>query len=96
MNLDLRIPMGLMFLLVGLILTVYGMVTMGSPIYARSLGIDANLDWGMVLLIFGAAMFTLGRRNQRRLDRELARELARETAKDPMKLQQPGTARRGH
>jgi hypothetical protein len=88
MNLDLRIPMGLMFLLVGLILTIYGMVTMGSPIYTHSMGMDVNLDWGIVLLAFGAIMFTLGRRNQRRLDKELAKE--------PSKPQQPGTVRRGH
>jgi len=88
MNLDLRIPMGLMFLLVGLILTVYGMVTLNSPIYQRSLGYDANLYWGMVLLIFGAIMLTLGRRNQRRLDREAASQ--------PAKPKKPGTVRRGH
>ena len=88
MNLDLRIPMGLMFLIVGLILTVYGMVTMGSPIYARSLGMNANLDWGLVLLAFGAIMFVLGRRNQRRIEKELASA--------PVKAQQPGTVRRGH
>ena len=50
MNLDLRVPMGLLFTLVGLILSVYGEVTAGSPIYARSLGYNANLDWGLVLL----------------------------------------------
>jgi hypothetical protein len=84
MNLDLRIPMGLMFTLVGLILTVYGMVTQGSVIYARSLGINANLDWGLVLLVFGGAMFILGRRGQRRAEKE------------PVKLAESGTVRRGH
>jgi ABC-type Fe3+-siderophore transport system permease subunit len=87
MNLDLRIPMGLMFTLVGLILTVFGMVTQGSPIYARSLGINANLIWGIVLLIFGGVMYMLGRRGQRRADREAP------------KLASPGssaTVRRGH
>jgi uncharacterized membrane protein HdeD (DUF308 family) len=84
MNLDLRIPMGLMFLLVGLILIIFGMVTMGSPIYARSLGVNANLDWGLVLLAFGAIMFVLGRRNQRRMEKE------------PIKPQEPGAVRRGH
>ena len=87
MNLDLRIPMGLMFTLVGLILTVFGMVTSGSPIYARSLGINANLIWGMVLLVFGGTMYLLGRRGQRRAERE-APKLAASAAS--------GTARRGH
>ncbi len=66
MNLDLRIPMGLMFLIVGGILSVYGLVTMGSPIYAKSVGMNINLIWGVVMLVFGGTMFFLGRRSQSR------------------------------
>ena len=66
MNLDLRIPMGLMFLIVGAILTIYGLVTSGSPIYAKSAGMNINLIWGIVMLVFGGAMFLLGRRGQAR------------------------------
>jgi hypothetical protein len=68
MNLDLRIPMGLMFSLVGIILTAFGLATNGNAaLYAKSLGINANLWWGIVLLIFGQAMFQMGRRGQKRL-----------------------------
>jgi hypothetical protein len=68
MSLDLRIPMGLMFTLVGIILTAFGIATRGNiDLYARSLGINANLWWGLVLLIFGQVMFQLGRRSQARL-----------------------------
>ena len=68
MNLDLRIPMGLMFTLVGIILTAFGIATRGNlELYARSLGINVNLWWGIVLLIFGLTMFLLGRRGQARL-----------------------------
>jgi hypothetical protein len=68
MSLDLRIPMGLLFTMVGAILTAFGLATRdNSALYARSLGIDANLWWGMVLLVFGIAMLTLGRRGQRRI-----------------------------
>jgi sulfite exporter TauE/SafE len=68
MNLDLRIPMGLMFTLVGIILTAFGAATNGNQdLYARCLGINANLWWGIVLLIFGLTMFLLGRRGQKRL-----------------------------
>ncbi|HWG18957.1 MAG TPA: hypothetical protein VG225_00420 [Terracidiphilus sp.] len=68
MNLDLRIPMGLMFSLVGAILTAFGLATNGNAdLYARSLGINANLWWGLVLLAFGMTMFVLGRRGQKRL-----------------------------
>ena len=67
MNLDLRIPMGLMFTLTGLILTIFGFATNGDvALYERSLGINANLWWGIVLLIFGLVMYTFGRRGQKR------------------------------
>jgi hypothetical protein len=84
MSLDLRIPMGLMFTFTGLILTVFGFVTRGdAELYAKSLGIDANLWWGLVLLVFGLTMFLMGRRGQKRLAKELP------SAED-------GGARRGH
>ena len=55
MNLDLRLPIGLMFSLFGVILTAYGFVS-DKAIYARSLGINVNLWWGLVLLAFGLVM----------------------------------------
>lgn len=61
MTLDLRIPMGLMFLIVGAILSTFGIVTRGSDIYTRSAGMDINLIWGLVMFVFGVAMFFLGR-----------------------------------
>ena len=68
MALDLRIPMGLLFTLVGIILVAFGVATnSNTELYARSLGINANLWWGLVLLIFGQIMFQLGRRSQKRL-----------------------------
>jgi len=58
MGLDLRYPVGLMFSLVGALLTVYGLVTASNAeLYRRSLGININLRWGIVLLVFGLAMF---------------------------------------
>ena len=70
MNLDLRIPMGLMFTLVGIILTAFGIATRTNvDLYARSLGINVNLWWGIVLLIFGQIMFQLGRAAQVRLSK---------------------------
>ena len=70
MSLDLRIPMGLMFTLVGIILMAFGIATNGNAaLYARSLGVNANLWWGIVVLIFGQAMYQLGRRSQKRLQK---------------------------
>ena len=68
MNLDLRVPMGAMFTLVGIILTAFGIATRGNTdLYARSLEINVNLWWGIVLLVFGQIMFQLGRAGQARL-----------------------------
>jgi hypothetical protein len=70
MNLDLRIPMGLMFSFVGIILAAYGAATNSMPvIYDKSLGINVNLWWGIILLIFGQIMFHMGRRTQKRLEK---------------------------
>ena len=64
MNLDLRLPIGLMFSIFGVMLTVFGLVS-GEAIYARSLGINVNLWWGLVLLGFGLVMLGLALRAAR-------------------------------
>jgi hypothetical protein len=60
MGLDIRWPIGLMFSIVGLLLAGYGLVT-GGEIYKCSMGININLIWGCVLLVFGAIMLTLAK-----------------------------------
>ena len=60
MNFDLRIPIGLMFTIYGVLLTVYGVFS-DKEIYARSLNININLIWGIVLLVFGAFMLIMAR-----------------------------------
>jgi hypothetical protein len=57
--LDIRTPIGLMFLVLGVILVTDGAVSDPSA-YARS-GVNINLWWGLVLLVFGGTMFALGR-----------------------------------
>jgi hypothetical protein len=73
MNLDLRLPIGLMFTIVGALLTVFGLIS-DSAIYARSLGINVNLWWGLVLFAFGLVMlvFALRARGARHRSREAA------------------------
>jgi len=53
MGLDIRLPIGLMFSLIGVLLIVTGLVN-GADV--RSLNININLIWGVVLLVFGALM----------------------------------------
>jgi hypothetical protein len=66
--LDLRWPVGLMFSLIGALLVLYGAAThSNTAMYANSLGIDINLNWGVVLLIFGILMIlgaVLGKKEQ--------------------------------
>jgi drug/metabolite transporter (DMT)-like permease len=64
MRLDIRIPVGLLFVVVGAVLTAFG-VTSDSALYNRSLNINVNLWWGVVLLVFGVVMFALGHRSHR-------------------------------
>ncbi len=58
MNLDIRIPIGIMFSLFGIILVGFGLVSK-SELYRRSLNINVNLWWGLVLLVFGLAMLIM-------------------------------------
>ena len=60
MHIDVRIPVGGLFSILGLVLIGYGLMTYGSPIYVRSLGININLWWGLVMLVFGGLMFFYG------------------------------------
>ncbi|HEY1401543.1 MAG TPA: hypothetical protein VF953_08130 [Terriglobales bacterium] len=60
MGLDIRLPIGGLFIAIGLLLTLYGIFG-DSSIYQRSLGINVNLGWGVVLLAFGLIMAALAR-----------------------------------
>lgn len=65
MQLDIRLPMGLLFLLLGVILVAYGFVS-DPAIYARhSLGQNVNLLWGAIFALFGGAMLFLAARAKR-------------------------------
>ena len=61
MHIDIRVPLGLMFGIVGLLLVGFGLLGDGA-IYERSLGININLWWGMTMSVFGAVMLWLARR----------------------------------
>lgn len=58
MNFDLRLPIGIMFSFYGVVLVIYGLASDKAQ-YARSLGININVGWGVVMLAFGAFMLFL-------------------------------------
>ncbi len=65
MGLDIRIPLGLIFLITGGIMSAFGLYTRGNvSLYQRSLGINLNLAWGIVMFVFGLIMFVVGRRQR--------------------------------
>jgi hypothetical protein len=65
--LDLRWPMGLMFLVVGAMMTIYGLFTAAdAKLYERSLGININLWWGLILVAFSAFVLAMAAWAQKR------------------------------
>jgi len=58
MQLDIRLPIGLMFSVLGVLLIVVGLIVPQSA----SQPLNVNLWWGAVMLFFGVIMFLLGRR----------------------------------
>lgn len=64
MGLDIRIPLGLIFLIIGGIMAIFGLVTHGNAMYDRSLDVDINLAWGAIMVLFGAIMFFAGKRKK--------------------------------
>jgi len=65
MGLDIRIPVGALFSLLGILLAGYGLHG-GVALAQRSLGINIDLWWGLVMLVFGAAMLALAWRARQR------------------------------
>jgi hypothetical protein len=59
MQLDVRLPIGLMFSIFGALLSVFGMLSEKRIYEEHSLGININLWWGLVLFAFGLTMFAL-------------------------------------
>ncbi len=64
MRLDVRFPIGGMFTIIGAMLVIYGLVS-PAAVYERSLGINVNLWWGLVLLVFGLVMLAFAVRAMR-------------------------------
>lgn len=65
MGLDIRIPIGALFTLLGAYLALYGLLG-DKTIYAQSMNININLAWGLVLVLFGVLMLLFGMRKPTR------------------------------
>jgi hypothetical protein len=65
-QLDIRVPLGLLFLVLGFILVVYGLLADPSIYAAHSLGQNVNVTWGVVFAASGALVLWLARRGARR------------------------------
>jgi len=63
MGLDVRVPVGVMFGIMGLLLAGYGVLG-DQTIYAKSLGININTIWGSVLIVFAAVLLILSSRHR--------------------------------
>ena len=61
---DLRLPIGLFFLVVGIVLTGFGLI---SPHDVPNLNQSINIDlyWGVILLLFGGVMTVFGVKGQK-------------------------------
>jgi sulfite exporter TauE/SafE len=64
-GLDIRVPIGALFTLLGVMIGGYGLATAGdAERYARSLSINVNLWWGVVMLVFGLILLVAARRTR--------------------------------
>ena len=62
MGLDIKIPIGLMFAILGVMLTIFGIATgSDTELYQKSLGINVNLWTGLFMLAFGVMMLILSK-----------------------------------
>ena len=64
---DIRIPIGMMFTILGVLITVFGLFTWGNePMYQKSLGMNVNIIMGIIMLVFGLLMLYLSRRGKKK------------------------------
>jgi len=68
MDLDIRLPIGLLFVAIGGLLSVCGLVANPATYAAHALGVNIDLIWGLILAAFGALMLLLAWRHRQRQD----------------------------
>ena len=66
---DIRLPIGLMFSILGILITIFGIITVSdTEMYQKSLGININIIMGVIMLVFGLAMLYFARRKKKVTD----------------------------
>jgi formate hydrogenlyase subunit 3/multisubunit Na+/H+ antiporter MnhD subunit len=76
MGLDIKLPIGAMFTLLGLLIGIYGIATASNEaMYEVSLGFNVNLWIGILMLVFGVLMLAFSKRIKKEdLDQEALKE----------------------
>jgi hypothetical protein len=65
MGLDIKLPIGLMFVILGILLLIFGIATNTNPVlYQKSLGININLWVGLAMVAFGGLMLAFSKKDQ--------------------------------
>lgn len=64
-SLDVRLPIGAMFAVDGVILTIYGLVSKPAPAIEKLAG-NITLAWGAVLLVFGGTMLAFALKGRKK------------------------------
>lgn len=58
MSMDIRFPIGFLFTITGLIITIWGLVS-NPEIYRKSLNVNINLWTGLAMLVFGLVFLVM-------------------------------------
>ena len=66
MGLDIRLPIGIIFTIYGVILLIYGLLADAAMFREKSLGVNIDVWWGAAMLAFGVFMGALAFRAARR------------------------------
>ena len=62
MGIDIKIPIGLMFTILGILLTIHGILTASdTALYTKSLDINVNLWTGVFMVVVGILMLVFSK-----------------------------------
>lgn len=63
---DIRMPIGLMFTILGVLITIFGIATNPDKgMYVKSLGFNVNIIMGLLMLVFGIVMLYFARKKKK-------------------------------